>query len=152
MAQSLVHAEKGWNVWELLSHSLNYWLSTWAKDWVSPGSTGEGNSDVWPEGVEPGCTSLKPHLRADCQGGRIFWLEILFLWSFLCKPQSSETREHFSSVTPFCCAISFIITPGVSPLYCIDPSDCYRHRRYNLRFSFYITISELLTILLILLF
>ena len=33
---------------------------------VSPGSTGEGNSAVRQEGVDPGCTSLRPHLRADC--------------------------------------------------------------------------------------
>ena len=32
-------------------------LITWGKDQVSPGSTGEGNSPVRLEGVEPGCTS-----------------------------------------------------------------------------------------------
>jgi len=48
-------------VWELLSHGLNLWLSTWGKDPVSPGSTAEGNSAVRPEEVEPGCTSLRPH-------------------------------------------------------------------------------------------
>lgn len=44
-------------VWELLSPGLNHWLSSWGKDPLSPGSTGEGNSAVWPEGVEPGCAS-----------------------------------------------------------------------------------------------
>jgi len=39
-------------VWELLSQSLNLWLITWGKHWVSCGSTGEGNSPVWSEGVE----------------------------------------------------------------------------------------------------
>ena len=47
-------------VWELLSHGLSHWLSTWGRDPVSPGNTGEGNSAEWPEGVEPGCTSLRP--------------------------------------------------------------------------------------------
>jgi len=31
-------------VWEQLNHSLNLWLTTWGKHWVSHGSTGEGNS------------------------------------------------------------------------------------------------------------
>ena len=57
-------------VWEWLSHGLNHWLSTWGKDLVSPGGTGEGNLPVWQEGVEPGCTSRRPHLRADCQWGK----------------------------------------------------------------------------------
>jgi len=65
-------------VWELLSHGLNQWLSTWGKDLVSSGSTGEGSSAVWLEGVEPGCTSLRPHLRADCCCGRISgWRSLL---------------------------------------------------------------------------
>ena len=44
-------------VWELLGHGLSHWLSTWGKGPVSSGSTGEGNSVVGPEGVEPGCIS-----------------------------------------------------------------------------------------------
>ena len=58
-------------VWELLNHSLSHWLSTWGKDPVSPGSTSEGNAAVGQEGVEPGCTSPRPHLRAECHWGRI---------------------------------------------------------------------------------
>ena len=61
-------------IWELLNHGLNLWLTTWGKHWVSCRSTGEGNPAVWPEGVEPGCTSHRPCLRADCHWGRIsFW-------------------------------------------------------------------------------
>ena len=52
-------------VWELLSHSLNHWLITWGKDWVSCVSAGEGNSPVWPEGVEPVSTPPRLHLRVD---------------------------------------------------------------------------------------
>jgi len=85
-------------VWELLNHSLNLWLITWGKHWVSPGSTGEGNSAVWPEGVEPGCTSPRPHLRADYHWERIFFLEISPLWSFSCKPRSLDTGKHSFSV------------------------------------------------------
>ena len=80
---SLSHA-----VWELLNHNLNLWLTTWGKHWVSHGSTGEGNSPVWPEGVEPGSTSPRPHLRADCHWGRIsFWR--LLLVEFL------ESLQHW---------------------------------------------------------
>ena len=73
-------------VWALLSHSLNHW--TWDKDWVSHGSTGEGNSAAWPEGVEPGCTSPRSHLRADCHWERLF-LEIASfgVCLFVCKPR-----------------------------------------------------------------
>ena len=72
-------------VWELLNHGLNFWLITWGEHWVSHRSTGEGNSAVWPEGVEPGCTSPWPHLRADCHWEMIsFWR--LLLLEFFSKP------------------------------------------------------------------
>ena len=54
------------SVWELLNHSPNHRLITWGKDWVSPGSTGESNSSVWQEGVEPGSTFHRPYLRTHC--------------------------------------------------------------------------------------
>eukprot|EP00076_Gallus_gallus_P032048 XP_024997586.1 2-oxoglutarate and iron-dependent oxygenase domain-containing protein 3 [Gallus gallus] len=47
--------------------------STWGKDRVSPGSTGEGSSHVQLEGVEPGCTSLRPYLRADALWGKVLF-------------------------------------------------------------------------------
>ena len=62
--------------WGLLSHSLSHWLSPGGTDLVSTVSTGEGNSAVWPDGVEPGCTSLRPHLRAECHWRKVLWLEI----------------------------------------------------------------------------
>jgi len=77
-------------------------LSTWGKDLVSPGSTGEGNSAVWPEGVEPGCTSLRPHLRADCHWGRVSGWISLPCGIFPCGPRSSEMGEHSFSVCLFC--------------------------------------------------
>ena len=62
----------------------NWWVTAWTtdsapgeKDVVSPGNTGEGNSPVQPEGVEPGSTSHRPHLRGECQCRRIFG------WRFL---------------------------------------------------------------------
>ena len=74
------------SVWELLNHGLNLWLTTWGKHWVSHGSTGEGNSAVWPEGMEPGSTTPTPHLRADCHWGRIS-LSRLLLVEFLVSLQ-----------------------------------------------------------------
>jgi len=79
-------------VWELLNHGLNLWLITWGEHWVSCGSTGEGNSPVWLEGVEPGSSSPRPRWRADCHWGRIsFWRSLLlefFLWAY-------NMGEHF---------------------------------------------------------
>ena len=78
------------HVWELLNHGLNLWFTTWGEHWVSCGSTGEGNSPVWPGEVEPGCTSPRPHLRAHCHWGRISsWRLLLmeFLWAY-------NTGEH----------------------------------------------------------
>ena len=80
-------------VWELLSHGRNDWLSNWGKDLLSPGSTGEGNSAVWPEGVQPGCTSLRPHLRADCHSGRG---DPFLVESFL-QPEIFRETTHSSS-------------------------------------------------------
>ena len=54
----------------------NHWLTTWGKHWVSHGRTGEGNSPVWPEGVEPGSTSPRSRLRADCHRERIFFWQL----------------------------------------------------------------------------
>jgi len=69
---------------------------------VSPGNAGEGNSAVRQEGVEPGCTSLRPHLRTDCHWGRSSgWRSLPCGVS--CKPRASEMGEHLSFffVTPF---------------------------------------------------
>jgi len=54
---------------------------------ISSGSTGEGNLPVQPEEVEPGCTSLRPHLRADWHGGRISGWSSLLGEAFPCKPR-----------------------------------------------------------------
>ena len=82
------------SVWELSNHGLNLWLTTWGKHWVSHGSTGEGNSAVWLEGVEPGCTSPRPHLRADWHWGRIF------LWRLLLGEFSCDLTMQVS-ILPF---------------------------------------------------
>ena len=73
--------------WELLSPSWNHWLSTWGKDPVSLGSTGECNSSVWLGGLEPGCTSLRTHLR--------IWGRISF-WRFLPGEAFSYEPRLFS--------------------------------------------------------
>jgi len=56
------------------------------KGLVSPGSTGGDSSAVGQEGVEPGCTSLRPHLKADCYWGRISGWRWLLNTAFPCKP------------------------------------------------------------------
>jgi len=72
---------------------------------------------VWLEGVEPGCTSLRPHLRADC-----CWRRISGWRSFPCELRSSETSQYISFffVTPFHCASPFVITSPVSPYHHVD--------------------------------
>lgn len=85
-------------VWELLNYDLNLWLTTWGKHWVSRGSTGEGNSRVWLEGMEPGSTSPRPHLRADCHWGRNSFWRLLPL-EFFCKPRRWVTILF--SIIPF---------------------------------------------------
>ena len=79
-------------VWELLNHGLNLWFITWGEHCVSPGSTDEGSSAVWQEGVEPGCTSPGPHLRAECNWGSIYLWRSLLLEFFL---QAYDTGDLF---------------------------------------------------------
>jgi len=84
-------------VWELLNHGLNLWLTTWGKHWVSCRSTAESNSAVPPERVEPGSTSPRPHVRADCHWWRISswrWLLVEFLWAY-------NTGEHLSFISVY---------------------------------------------------
>ena len=65
-------------VWELLNHGLNLWLTTWAQvNAISP---------EWPEGVDPGSTPPRPHLKADSQGGR-FSIWRLFPLEPFCEPR-----------------------------------------------------------------
>jgi len=81
----------------------NCWVTAWTTDWLpgektqlSPGSTGEGNSCVWPEGVEPGCTSLRPHLRADCLCGWVCGWRSLSCGVF---PASLDLQRWVSTFT-----------------------------------------------------
>jgi len=121
------HCE-GWSVWEMLSHGLNH-LSIWGKEPVSPGSTGEGNSPVWPEGVEPGSTSLSPsHLRADCHWERIpVWRSlpcgIFFVSLDLCRWVSTFTLKY----NPICAspfAITLFYHPSTTLIFLIVTDMC----------------------------
>ena len=85
----------------------NCWVPTWTTEYlwkgpVSPGSTGEGNSAVAQEGVDPGCTSPRPHLRADYNRRRISFWRSVFCGDF---PVWAEIFEggwaFFSSLLPF---------------------------------------------------
>ena len=91
-------------------------------DLVSPRSTGEGNSALWPEGVEPGCTSLRPHLRADCPWGWFSFWRFLSNEAFFCESGVFWYRwvkfflfSFFSVVLiflllhPFCNAFPFVL-------------------------------------------
>jgi len=83
----LVATRMSSTVWELLNHDLNLWWITWGKHWDSCARTGEGNSPLWPEGVEPVSTFPRPHLRADCHWERISFSRLLPL-EFFCKPKT----------------------------------------------------------------
>ena len=53
------------------------------------------------KGVEPGSTSPRPHLRADCQGGRVsFWMLFLLVFFFL-KTKDMGEHFHLFSIVPF---------------------------------------------------
>jgi len=107
-------------VWELLSPGLNHWLSTWGKDPVSSGSTGEGNSAVWLEWVGPGCTSLRPHWKPDCYWGRISSWRSLLGEALLCKPGifwSGWTIFFPSFIAPFHHAGPSVVTLLVKHLF-----------------------------------
>ena len=101
----------------------NCWVTAWTTDWAPGERTRSALGaqvkaiQLWSEGVEPGCTSLRPHLRADCHWGRITGWRSVFLWSFFWEPRSSKTGEHFLFVTPFYCANPLVIAPPVSPFW-----------------------------------
>ena len=114
-------------VWELLSHGLNHCLITWGKDWVSHGSTGEGNSLVWLEGLEPGSTPPRPHLRADWHWGRISFLRSLFCEAFNCEPKSLDLGELSFSVCSFAISLECSFQ-----LYCVDCTHAYWNNSISL--------------------
>ena len=110
--------QNGRQIWNICG---NCWATAWAtdlstlgRDLVSPESTAEGSSAVWPEGVEPGCTSLRPHLRADCHWARIFSWRSLFAETFPCEPGifSYWWAIFFPSfLAPFYCAGPSVVAP-----------------------------------------
>ena len=71
--------------WEQLSHSLNYWLSTWGKDRSALGA--QVKAIHLCNQKEPSSNPLRPHLRADYHRRRLLprrnlQEEILLLWSW----------------------------------------------------------------------
>ena len=77
---------KSYPVWEL-SYGPDPWLITWGKDWVIHGSTGEGNSPVWLEGMEPGYASPRPPFMGWLPLWKDLFQEILLFGVFYCKPR-----------------------------------------------------------------
>ena len=76
-------------------------LNTWVKHLDSHRSTDEGNSPVWQEGVEPGSTSPRPHLRADCHCRRILF------WGFLLCGVFSLNLDFFLDVSEYSFPVCF---------------------------------------------
>ena len=93
-----------------MSHSLNHWLSTWGKVVVSPGSTGEGDSPVRQEGVDPGFTFLRPYLRADCHWGRISGWRSIPCGVSIVSLDLQRQVSTFSFVTSSSCTGPFAVT------------------------------------------
>ena len=61
----------------------NSWIMAWTSDWPpeasadsAAGAQVNAISPKWPEGVEPGSTSPRSRLRADCHGERIFFWQL----------------------------------------------------------------------------
>ena len=73
----------------------------------------------WSEGVEPGCTSLRSHLRADCHGGRFFsWRSffgeafLLQAWNLLIQVGNLLSFLHSASLLCWSfCHCTFVVTP-----------------------------------------
>ena len=97
----------------------NCWVTVWTTDWTpgertlsALGAQVKAIHLCDQKGVEPGSTSPRPHLMADCHWGRIsFWVSLLF-GVFHCKPRSLDISEHFFFDSLFCTMIIFLtITP-----------------------------------------
>ena len=111
-------------VWELLNDNLNLWLITWGEHWVSCGSTGEGNSPVWREGVEPGSTSPRSHLRADCQWRKALFLEIAPLGVFFCVLMVWVSIFHLFPIVIFLAILSVVTDPTTLLHVFVDYTMC----------------------------
>ena len=94
-------------------------------------------SPLWPEGVEPGCTTLRPHLRADCHWARISFWRSLPSDALPCKPRIFWYRWAIffpSFIAPLYSASPFIITFVVAPfpLYWSVPLLCQVQNSFKL--------------------
>ena len=97
------------------------------KEPVSPGSTGEGNSGVWPEGVEPACSSLRPPFKGWLPLGKDLSGGPSFVEFSLASPalQRQWVVLFPSLIISFHCVSFSVIILLVSPFHCVDLSDCY---------------------------
>ena len=89
----------------------NCWVRAWTTEWTPVERTrsalgAQVKASVWPAGVEPGCTSLRPHLRADCHWGRISGWR-----SFSCGvfPVSLDLRRWVSTFPVACNTVPFVL-------------------------------------------
>ena len=95
-------------VWELSNHGLNLWSTTWAES--AAGAQVNTISPEWLEGVEPGCTPPRPHLRADSQGERFSTWRLLLLEPF-CEPRIQvRSLFHYSFVNVIISLVLYLFT------------------------------------------
>ena len=94
-----------------------------------PWEHSEGNSPVWLEGVEPGCTSLRSHLMADCHWGRMSGCRSHPCGVFPCKPRSSETGKHSFPVCPFAIPLQYYLSTAL--IFLILTRSSLRYMQYN---------------------
>lgn len=78
--------------------------------------------------MELGCTSFRPHLRADREWGRFFDWGSFPCGVFLFFPLSGS---------PFHCSSYFVNASSVLPFYCVNLSDCYRFQFMRCELAIY---------------
>ena len=92
-------------------------VESWTSDWPpeasvesAAGAQVNAISPEWPEGVEPGSTPPRPHLRADSQGGRISIWRSLLLEPF-CEPRTwVRSLFHYFFVNTIISLVQYLYT------------------------------------------
>ena len=99
-----------YHLYPVTNHKLLYgncWITAWTSDWLR-----QAPSQPWEHrwrqfncvtrGVEPGSTSPRPHLRADCHWWRISSWRLLFvefLWAYNTSERLSDYLFQCSNLT-----------------------------------------------------
>jgi len=117
----------------------------WTSDWPPEASAEsvaraqvKAISPEWPEGVDPGCTPPRPHLRADSQGGWVSIWRSLLLEPF-CEPRTQvSSLFHYSFVSAIISLVLYLYTLQAVYLFAIHPvtSCCVNMQRTSSRGDF----------------